>query len=142
MTAMSYGRARFASNYLQDSLATASPSTLLVMLYDRLVLDLTRAERSLQEGAREAAHRDLMHAQDIVYELMSALDLEVWSGAAGLARLYNWVLRELATANVKGDAARVAAVRTLTVVPLADAWRSAAAEVQAGVVPVAGGSVA
>jgi flagellar secretion chaperone FliS len=113
------------SRYLDDSVKTASPGRLLVMLYERLVLDLTRAETLLGTGEREAASAQLLHAQDIVIELRTSLDMDVWDGAAGLAQIYTYLISELIQANVTADGARVASCRGL-VEPLLDAWRQAA----------------
>jgi flagellar secretion chaperone FliS len=120
------------ARYLADSIATASPARLLVMLYDRLVLDLERAEQALLARDRAAAGRQLLHAQDIVLELRTSLQVDAWSGGPGLDSLYTFLLTELVRANVAGDAARVAACRGL-VEPLADAWREiATTQVAAG----------
>jgi flagellar secretion chaperone FliS len=94
------------------------------MLYDRLVLDLVHAEDALRAGDRSAAATRLLHAQEIILELRAGLDLTVWDGAAGLARLYSFLLTELIGANVRADADRVTTSRRL-VEPLRDAWREA-----------------
>ncbi len=112
-----------ASAYTDAKLTTASPQKLLVLLYDRLVLDLDRAEEALSEG--RSAHTDLVHAQDIVMELLTSLDTEMWTGGRALASIYTYLHTQLVTANVRRDASIVAEVRT-HVVPLRDAWREAA----------------
>ncbi|GIF24246.1 flagellar protein FliS [Actinoplanes tereljensis] len=117
--------------YLQDSINTASPAKLLLMLYDRLVLDLMQAEQALRDGDREAAHDKVTHAQEIVIELRTSLDVEAWSGAPALANIYGWMLTELIGANIARDADRVAAIRNLAE-PLRDTWREAAAAAVAG----------
>jgi flagellar protein FliS len=117
--------------YLQDSISTASPAKLLVMLYDRLILDLAQGEEAIRAGELEVAHEKLSHSQEIVMELRVSLDVEAWSGAPGLASLYGFLLVELIGANVAKDADRVAVCRTL-VEPLRDAWREAAAAAVAG----------
>ncbi|GGJ82576.1 flagellar protein FliS [Pilimelia anulata] len=114
------------NRYLADAVATASPARLLVMLYDRLVLDLARGEQALRDGDRGAASQQLLHAQDIVLELRASLDTDAWEGGPGLARLYEFVMTELIQANVRRDADRVAGCRAL-MEPLRDAWREAAA---------------
>jgi flagellar protein FliS len=111
--------------YLTDSVSTATPAKLLMMLFDRLVLDLTRGEQALLDGNRAEANAQLVHAQDIVTELHVSLDLDAWDGAPGLAALYAFVETELVNANVRGDAAKVTAVRGL-IEPLRDTWREAA----------------
>lgn len=120
--------------YLASSITTASPAKLLLMLYDRLVLDLRRAEEALAGGDRVEASSQLMHAQDIVMELRTSLDVDAWDGAAQLANIYVFVLSELVQANTKGDAAKVASCRSL-VEPLRDAWREAAVKIAAPAAP-------
>jgi flagellar protein FliS len=109
------------ARYVADAVTTASPGRLIVMLYDRLVLDLTRAEASLREGDRAAGADRLLHAQEIVLELRTSLDVTAWDGAPGLAKLYSFLITELIGANVRADADRVAGCRAL-IEPLRDAW--------------------
>src|SRR3954467_3203093 len=89
--------------YLGDTVNTASPGKLLVMLYDRLILDLSRGEQAITDGNRPEASRQLLHAQDILAELLASLDTSVWEGGPGLAGLYGFLLTELIGANIKGD---------------------------------------
>ena len=110
--------------YLADTVSTASPGKLLVMLYDRLVMDLMQGEEAMRAGDRERSGERLTHAQEIILELRTTLDLDAWSGAPGLADLYGFLLTELIGANVGRDADRIAACRAL-VEPLRDAWREA-----------------
>jgi flagellar protein FliS len=117
--------------YLRDSISTASPAKLLIMLYDRLIVDLAQGEEALRAGDRERANDRLTHAQDIVLELRTSLDVEAWSGGPGLASLYGWLLTELIGANIGRDADRVAACRALAE-PIRDAWNEAATAAVAG----------
>jgi flagellar protein FliS len=118
--------ATLRNRYLGDAVSTASPQRLLVMLYDRLALDLERAESALTTGDREQANGLLQHAQDIVLELQSSLQVESWEGGPRLSALYTWLHGELVRANIKGDLRRVGDCRKI-VEPLRDAWREAAA---------------
>ncbi|RYB94226.1 flagellar export chaperone FliS [Nocardioides oleivorans] len=112
--------------YLQAAVETASPARLLVMLYDRLVLDCRRAVAAQQEGDHQAAHQHLLHAQDIVAELQSSLRPDGWDGAESLNGLYSHVMVKLVEANVRRDV--TITEHCLEVVDgLADAWRQAAA---------------
>ena len=123
--------ASLRARYMGDAVTTASPQRLLVMLYDRLALDLERGQAALFAGDRTAANEQLQHAQDIVIELRSSLKVEVWEGGPRLAALYSWLLSELIAANVKGDANRVSSCRQV-VEPLRDAWRQAAISLATG----------
>ena len=122
--------ASLRSRYLGDSVATASPQRILVMLYDRLVLDLERAELALDTGDRTEAAAQIQHAQDIVFELRESLRVDAWEGGPRLAALYSWMITELVQAGVKRDRNRVAACRQIAE-PLRDAWRQAAATLTA-----------
>jgi flagellar protein FliS len=122
--------AALRARYLSDRVATASPQQLLVMLYDRLALDLERAEDLLVRTDREAAREQIQHAQDIIVELHSTLKVDVWEGGPRLAALYVWLIQELIQAGLKGDVRRVRDCRKV-VEPLRDAWREAAASLAA-----------
>ena len=122
--------AALRARYVSDSVATAPPARLLVMLYDRLALDLERGEDMLVSGDREGASAQIQHAQDIIMELRATLKVELWEGGPRLAALYAWLLQELIQAHVKGDVRRVRDCRKV-VEPLRDAWREAAASLAA-----------
>ena len=114
------------SRYLGDAVSTASPQQLLVMLYDRLALDLERGRAALVAKDHAGANEQLQHAQEIVLELLSSLQVDAWEGGPRLAALYNWLLTELVQANLKQDVNRISSCRQV-VEPLRDAWRQAAA---------------
>ncbi len=118
--------ASLRARYLGDAVATSSPQQILVMLYDRLALDLERAQAALTAGDRAEANLQLQHAQDIVLELLTSLQVDAWEGGPRLAALYNWLIGELVQANVKLDTNRISSCRQV-VEPLRDAWRQAAA---------------
>ena len=122
--------AALRARYLSDRIATASPQQLLVMLYDRLALDLERGEDALTRGDRASAGEQLQHAQEILLELRATLKVDVWEGGPRLAALYVWLIQELIQANLKGDVRRVRDCRKV-VEPLRDAWREAAASLAA-----------
>lgn len=111
--------------YASDAVATASPQRLLVMLYDRLALDLERAEIAINQHNPSNAHVALVHAQDIIIELRATLNLEVWPAGQQLALVYDYVLELLVDANMRKVVEPVAACRAL-IAPIHDAWHQAA----------------
>lgn len=113
------------ATYMDATIATASPSRLLVMLFDRLVLDVQRGLEAQRRGDFEETHRQLTHAQDIVMELQSSLRADEFRGGYDLAALYGFLHRQLIMANIRKDAAITDDVLTL-VTDLCDAWRQAA----------------
>jgi flagellar protein FliS len=111
--------------YIADSITTASPVTLLVMLYDRLCLDVEHATAALEAQDRETASRCLVHAQDILHELRATLNVADWPAGRQLAALYSFLITELVRANVRQDADRATACLGI-VRRLRDTWREAA----------------
>lgn len=118
--------AALRSRYLADSVLSATPARLLTMLYDRLMLDLGRAETAQLGGDWAAASEQLLHAQAIVTELSSSLDLGAWDGADGLLGIYTYVSTALINANIRRDPALTREAIVL-LEPLRQAWHEAAA---------------
>lgn len=111
--------------YMDASVATASPARLLVMLYQRLVLDVRRGLEAQHAGNIEEANRQLIHAQDIVMELRTSLKVDDWEGGPGLAALYDFIHAQLIHANVTRDAATTETCLRL-VTDLCETWLEAA----------------
>lgn len=116
--------------YLDASIATASPARLLVMLCERLVLDVQRGLEAQQRGDVGEAHRQLTHAQDIVLELQGSLRAEMFTGGDQLAALYGYLHGRLVLANIRKDPAITAECLGL-VAELSETWRLAALEAAA-----------
>ncbi|WP_394769210.1 flagellar export chaperone FliS [Lacisediminihabitans sp.] len=115
------------SQYNSDAILSASPVRLLTMLYDRLLLDLGRAEIAHRAEDWPAASSNLLHAQAIIAELISSLKVELWDGGQGLLSLYNYTTSLLVMANVKRDAASIRESIEL-LEPLRQAWHEAAGQ--------------
>ena len=111
--------------YQSNSVATASPARLLVMLVERLVLDVERGLGAQQLGDWEGAHRNLVHAQDIVLELESSLQVDKMKGGAELAALYAYLRNQLVLANIRRDASVTTDALDLAH-QICDTWREAA----------------
>ncbi len=114
-----------AQMYRDNAVLSASPSRLLTMLYDRLLLDLTCAKDALDAGDQAAADYRLSHAVDIIAALAGSLRLDVWDGAEGLLGLYLYVSNALIHTLVNHDVNLVIEAIAL-MDPLRDAWHQAA----------------
>jgi flagellar protein FliS len=124
------------SQYNRDAILSATPIRLLTMLYDRLMLDLDRAARAHEGQAWPVFSENLLHAQDIVSELMSSLRVDLWDGGEGLLAIYVYVSKALIAANVGRDAAPLHESIAL-LEPLRQAWHEAAAQLPARLAPLA-----
>jgi flagellar protein FliS len=122
MTNATFASAR--QRYATSAVSTASPARLLVMLYERLLRDLASAEQALGDRDHAKANDQLQHAQQIVLELRTSLDVTKWSGGPGLAALYTYLHGELVSANLEKNAERVATCREI-LEPLHAAWELA-----------------
>lgn len=115
------------ATYMDASISTASPARLLVMLYERLVLDVQRGLEAQRKGDFEETHKQLTHAQDIVMELQSSLKADQFKGGYDLSALYGFLHRQLVLANIRKDAAITDECLSM-VTELCDTWRQAALE--------------
>jgi len=131
MTAVLSGVNARRAQFNRDVILTATPAHLLTMLYDRLLLDLHRAEAAQEVEDWQTSSDNLLHAQEIVAELSSSLDLDVWDGAEALLGVYNFVARALIYANTNRDIASTRLCTTL-IEPLHQTWHEAAQALPTG----------
>lgn len=111
--------------YLTEAVQTATPAARLGMLFDRLVLDLARADAAFEAGEMKDVNDNLIHAQEILLALRGTLRTDKWDAASGLAALYTFLHGQLVTSNIEKDREK-AAVAAGMVGQLAAAWRNAA----------------
>ena len=111
--------------YVGSMVQTASPARLLVMLLERLSRDVEQAAVAQEAGDFLAASPHLLHAQEIVMELLTSLRMDVWDGAEQLGSIYGWIHAELVRANTTRDAKVTRDCQRL-VDPLVETWREAA----------------
>ncbi len=91
------------SAYTSGNLGTASPQKLLLLLWDRLVLDVERGLRAQMASNNAEAAQQFTHAQAIITEFQATLDPEGWKGGEELMALYGYLQRRLVQANVRKD---------------------------------------
>ncbi|WP_166878230.1 flagellar export chaperone FliS [Salinibacterium sp. ZJ450] len=118
----------------REAILSATPARLLTMLYDRLLLDLGRAEAAQLAEQWPVASEQLLHAQAIIAELTSSLNVEAWNGGEGLRGLYAYVSTSLVNANVNRDVERTRESIAL-LEPLRQAWHEASAAQPAHAAP-------
>lgn len=118
-----------AQRYREDGMAVTPRPQLVVKLYERLASDLFQASKAAGSGEVEAAHTALLHAQDIVFELTLALDVDAWAGGAGLRALYQHLSGRLLEANVH-KSREIIDECSMLIAPLVGAWQEALQIVQ------------
>lgn len=123
-------RASQLSQYNNDAILSAPPARLLTMLYDRLLLDLNRAQFAQENSNWSVATENLLHAQAIVHELASTLKTDTWDGAENLLGIYNYAMQAMIGANIHRDVERTREC-ILLLEPLRQGWHDAAAQLPA-----------
>jgi flagellar secretion chaperone FliS len=123
MSKLAYGYARA---YQAQSVLTANPGTLILMLYDGTLRFLGHARDLLESPANtpqriERINTYLLRAQAIIRELRVSLNFEAGDHAYNLDRLYDYYLRRLTEANMKKKVEPVIEVEAL-VRQLRDGW--------------------
>jgi flagellar secretion chaperone FliS len=113
-----------ADRYRSQAIQTAPGPQLLVMLYDRLAVDVDIAGRSLDEQDFLVTNERLQHAQRIVRMLKHSLDPDGFAGGQDLLALYDFLLSHLVEANLRKDRGMVRECAEI-IEPLREAWQRA-----------------
>ncbi len=111
--------------YNQVQIRTANKGKLIVMLYQGAIRFMKKALILLEQRDMEGKGHNLIKAQDIILELLYALDQEMLDKgnelALNLQRLYLYAYRRLVRANIDMDPAPVKEVIEL-MANLLEAW--------------------
>ncbi|MBP2071879.1 flagellar export chaperone FliS [Thermoanaerobacterium butyriciformans] len=117
--------------YKRNSIMTASPEELVMMLYNGIIRFVNEAKQAIDDKNIERAHNSITRAQDIVLELMSTLDMQ-YDISKNLYSIYEYLSRRLIEANLKKDKVALDEVESL-VSDLKDTWGKAMDKVRAKV---------
>lgn len=107
--------------YKQNSVTTASPGELTLMLYNGCLKFLTIAKKAMLDKNIEAKNTNLQKAQAIITELMVTLDMNV-PISKEIQPLYDYMNRRLLEANIKNDPAMIDEVAGL-MTEFRDTWK-------------------
>lgn len=87
--------------YQRTNVMTADPKRLVLMCYDGAIDSLKIGKQRLAEKDYEGKTKALIRAQDIINELLCALDYEKGGSIAkSLDSLYNYMLRRIVHADL------------------------------------------
>ncbi|MBD8025396.1 flagellar export chaperone FliS [Ureibacillus sp. Re31] len=107
--------------YKQNSVTTASPGELTLMLYNGCLKFLTKAKKAIDEQHIQEKNTNLQKAQAIIQELMSTLNMD-YDISKQMLPLYEYMNRRLMEANVKNDTVIIDEVIGLTT-EFRDTWK-------------------
>jgi flagellar protein FliS len=119
--------------YRETGIKTASQGKLIVMMYDETIKQITAAIGKIGENGKvkvaeiEGFAKHIAKAQDIITELMVALDMEKGGDVAkNLMTLYTYFNRELLDANISMNKDKLQFIAEM-LNSLHEAWAAAAA---------------
>ncbi|WP_226676380.1 flagellar export chaperone FliS [Rossellomorea aquimaris] len=109
------------ATYQNNSVNTASPGELTLMLYNGSLKFIHIAKKAIEEKNIELKNTNIQKTQAIVNELMVTLntDLEV---SQNLMSLYDYINRRLTEANIKSDVTILEEVEGL-ITDFRDTWK-------------------
>lgn len=116
-----HNRANAAQLYQQNSINTASPAKLTLMLYDGAIKFCNIGLEGIEEKDIQKAHDNIMKAEKIIMQLRSSLDMK-YPVAEDFDRVYDYVYRRLVEANMKKDA-EVLKEATEHIKTMRDTWK-------------------
>ena len=112
--------------YQQNSVMTASPEELTLMLYNGAIKFINLAKHHLQEKNMEKVHNAIIRAQDIINELNITLNMD-YEISQNLRSLYTFMLEKLMEANIQKNADILDEILPL-VEDMRDTWKQAMQE--------------
>ncbi|MGM0876467.1 MAG: flagellar export chaperone FliS [Bacillota bacterium] len=107
--------------YQQNSVTTASPGEVTLMLYNGCLKFIKQANLAIENKKIEDKNTNIQKAQKIITELMVTLnmDLEI---SKNMIVMYDYINHRLTEANVKNDGSILKEVEGL-VVEFRDTWK-------------------
>lgn len=91
-----------ASAYKNNSIMTASPAELTLMLYEGAIKFCNIALMALEKGDIEKTNKNIIKAQKIIVEFRVTLDFK-YPVAKDFDLVYDYIYRRLVEANIKKD---------------------------------------
>lgn len=106
--------------YLEDSIMTATPQQLTLMLYNGCIKNMNLAKQAMGKKDIEKTNRGILKAERIILELRATLD-ESYPISEQLSALYTYIWECLLNANISKDVEQLQIAMDL-VTELRDTW--------------------
>ena len=109
--------------YQEQVLNTATPGMVTVMLFDEAAKNINLAIRAVNEQNIQVSHDSIVKAQNIYLALNGFLNDKI-AISKSLSKLYDYLARRLAEANIKKNTAILKEVLSFTL-EFRDTWKQA-----------------
>ena len=107
--------------YQQNSVTTASPGELTLMLYNGCLKFIGKAITAIENNDISERNTNIQKAQNIIRELMVTLNMDM-EVSKNMIVLYDYMLDQLMNANVKNDVQALKDAEAL-VTEFRDTWK-------------------
>jgi len=107
--------------YQQNSVTTASPGEVTLMLYNGCLKFIKQATLAIEDNNFQDKNTNIQKAQKIITELMITLNMDI-EVSQNMSVMYDYMNYRLTEANVKNDASILKEVEGL-VVEFRDTWK-------------------
>lgn len=111
------------SQYKQNSVMTASPQELTLMLYNGALKFIGMAKINIQEKNIPKTNESIMRAQDIIQELNLTLNMD-YPMSTNLRNMYIYILEKLVDGNIYKDVQYLDEAAEI-ITELRDTWKEA-----------------
>ena len=111
------------AKYKEQSVTTATPEELTLMLYNGCIKFINLAEVYIEEKDYAKSNLNIQKAQDIIQELNITLNMD-YEISQNLRQLYTFVNEKLLDANIKKDKQALFDAKEI-VSDLRDTWKEA-----------------
>ena len=116
--------------YKNTEISTADQKKLIVMLYDGAIRFLQIAADNMQPQSYDIVNTNIIKAQDIITELMLALDMEQGAKiSTNLFNIYAYLKKQLLEANIAKESKILKEVSSM-LQELREAWDKAEAKAE------------
>lgn len=107
--------------YKQNSVTTASPGELTLMLYNGCIKFIHQGKKAIEAKDIQNRNKNIQKAQAIISELMLTLNMDI-PISKEMYSLYEYMNRRLIEANIRNDVAAIAEVESL-IIEFRDTWK-------------------
>jgi len=116
-------------NYKKTQIQTSTQGKLIIMLYDGAIKYLNIAIENVRTRKYDVVNDSILKTQDIITELMLALNMDIKPLSSNLYMLYDFINRRLIEANIKKNVEIMKQIIEM-LLELKIAWDSAIRKVQ------------
>lgn len=109
--------------YLKNEIEGATKGKLVLLLYDGVIKFLRQSIVAIEKKDIVGAHENIMKAENIIYELMSTLNMEAGEISENLFKIYDYLIWQLIEANKEKNPEKInSAIQILK--NIREGWKS------------------